>query len=343
MSFNGLTAMTEIARYSDTSIVQAPQFHSERGASIESVIGAWLASAKREKTKATYKITVNHFRSILQEHGIDLFFPDPQTIADAAQIFQTWRSPGSHRRGDVSENTQAQRMFILSSFYKFAIRRGHLKGSNPIDLLEVPHIEAYTHAEAIEQEELKARLAAIPTDTLEGMQARAILAVFLYTGWRANEVMKLTRKDVRLSGKVIKLNVQEAKGGKQFRDELDSSISIPLAQWLHAFYGPGFWFMPDNTPLWVQLYHESGRGDPLGYQGIRGIVSRYLGTSRVHVTRHSATLLLVLAGATEREIQERLHHSNIATTNRYLPHIKAAENKHGAKVAELLGFREEKK
>lgn len=78
-------------------------------------------------------------------------------------------------------------------------------------------------------------------------------------------------------------------------------------------------------------------GKPLGIQGVQQVCRRYLET-HTHVTRHTFTQLMIRAGATLPEIQDRLGHESLATTGIYARVFTSAENPHADKIATLLGI-----
>src|SRR5579864_4919100 len=73
-----------------------------------------------------------------------------------------------------------------------------------------------------------------------------------------------------------------------------------------------------EAPLWINLANDTHYGQPLGYQGIAGVCKKYLGTSKVHITRHTFALLLQELGAKLTDIQRLLGHKNAAVTSLYL-------------------------
>lgn len=332
-------------QYANVPATVAPPFASKRGATIEAIIGAWLHSKDQRshsaKTEKAYRTIITEFRAMLQNQGYDLLWEDADfvtIIADTAQIYAAHRSPQSRRKGEVSPSTQNQRLAILSSFYLFAIKRGHLTTANPIGLVDRPHVEAYAQAQSIEQEDIQARLKTIDASTLQGARDLAILAVLLSTGRRVSEIAGLQRQHMQISGKVVKLSFLHMKGGKSGRNTLSPVVSRLLVQWLLNFYGQRFLGLPPETPLWVNVHHKSHYGEALGYHGIAGICLHYLGTSKVHTTRHTFATLMELAGAKLSEIKTALGHENAATTSDYLDKLKQDKNPYAEKLTLFLGL-----
>jgi integrase len=91
----------------------------------------------------------------------------------------------------------------------------------------------------------------------------------------------------------------------------------------------------------VNVYHHSHYGEALGYHGVVGVCQHYLGTSKVHTTRHTFVVLMERAGAKLTDIQQRLGHKNAATTGIYLQQLRRERNPYGEKLAALLGFEDE--
>ena len=321
---------------------------SERGVSVTALIQAWLHSKDQRshssQTRKAYEDTITKFREFLQEHGYDLIWKGDDfipVIADFAQSFAATRSKRSKHKGDISPATQSQRLAILSSFYHYAIQRRHILTANPIDSVERPSVESYTGAHAIEQEEVEARLRSINKTTLQGVRDLALLSVLLSTGRRASEVASLRGEHIQESGKIIKLSFEHCKGAKKMRDALSIPVSKALRDWLTMFYQCPIEKYPPAAPLWVNVHHQSQRGEALGYHGVSGVCKHYLGTTKVHVTRHTFAILMEMAGAKLTDIQQRLGHKNVATTGIYMHALTQERNAYAERVSAFLGLEED--
>src|SRR5258708_3333635 len=282
--------MTNIIPYNDSRLLGLPgHFTSDRGATIEAIIGGWLQmkydnKSHSEKTRKAYATTIKAFRDMLLAAGYDLiwygddFLP---TIADHAQVFASRRSGNSKRQEKpIRPATINQRLAILSSFYVYAQRRGHIKTGNPIDSIDRPKVQAYAQARAIEQEEVEARLKEIDPGTIQGARDLAMLSILLSTGRRVSEVATLTREDLHLAGKQIKVIFEHTKGDEVMQDLLSIPVTRVLRTWLEMFYKVPLKDLPADKPLWVNVHHQSHYGEPLGYHGVSGICQHYLGTSK---------------------------------------------------------------
>jgi site-specific recombinase XerD len=237
-------------------------FRSERGTSLEAIIGGWLEEKahRSPKTREAYRTTLLAFRQLLLDNGLDLLWKEDDflpTIADYAQVFARTRSPQARRQGAVKPATQAQRLAILSSFYLYAIKRRHLLSGNPIDGVDRPNVQPYAQAAPLEQEEVEARLQAIDATTMQGKRDLALLAVLLATGRRVSEIASLQRRHLQVSGQRLIVTFERTKGDEQLRDSLPSSIARVLIAWLEAYYGTSWQEIPAEAPVWVNVYHHS--------------------------------------------------------------------------------------
>lgn len=316
------------------------EIQSGRGFTIESIIAGWLnESARSERTRTAYETNITKFRRFLQSAGKDLIYQSDDMdveIADFAQIFKSM----PEREKALSTATQAQRLATISSFYDYVIKRRHMRHiANPITLMKRPEVEAYAASQAIPPEVLKERLAAIDIDTQQGKQDLALLLVGLSTGRRVSELAGLRKEHLEKQGKQILLRFLKTKGDKNIDDLLEPEISAILEICLQVNHRGAFWTLPDDTPLWIDCYHQSRYGEPLGYHGIANICERRLGTSKVHTLRGTFAILMEQADAKLTDIQQRLQHSNAATTGIYLNKLKKQQNAHSGKIVEILGLR----
>jgi len=318
------------------------------------------ARSQSEKTAKAYFDTVAGFRAYLQEQGYDLimYTRDEEgwtdytfirsKIADCASDFAIRsKKPGKTL---VAESTRDQRLAILSSFYQYADTRRKVPFSNPITMIERSPIEAYAGAIALSEEHVQAALAAIDRSTLLGSRNYALLLVLFNTGGRVGQVQRLTRGALYIApSRVVTIVFRHTKGNKAIEQELDPRVSAVLIDYLETLYEKPIEQIAASARLWTVLndipspHRQDGRplyqkGDPLGYGAIRYLCQQLLGTGKVHTTRHTFSLAMLEAGATNDELQEQLNHSDPKTTQRYARHFKRQKNKHAAAIASRFGL-----
>lgn len=303
------------------------------GDTIGYATAAWIHSKSTrsgsQRTERAYRDTLTRFRYALQNVGLDLD-SDPARVADVVQVFcsQSWGNGE-----EVSAGTFNQRAAIISSFYQFAHKRRLLSGENPVDLVERRPSNDYDSAHALEPAEVADALAAIDRTTLAGKRDYALLATALYTGRRLSELLNMTWGDISWSNGLATVTFPRAKGAKKMIDQLPASISRAILEWTEAAHKSP----TGDTYLWVSVSNNSF-GRKLSKTGASQIVSRHLGTTKFHTTRHTMASAMEQTGAPVSEIQQRLGHSNLATTSRYLQSLKRAQNQYGGALASLLGI-----
>lgn len=311
----------------------APLTRAGGGDRLALAIAAWL-DAKRgrsgsERTARAYEEALTAFRVALRDAGLDLD-GDPRAVALA---LQAWCG-----RGDPAAATFNQRRSIVSSFYAFAIRRGLLPhAANPADLVERRATAEYRAARALDPATVRERLAAIDRSAPAGARDYALLAVALSTGRRLVEIAGLRWRHVTVQGDRVTLDFPRTKGGKAMRDVLPPATARALLRWLHVQYGSELGTLDPDAPLWPALARApDGRpGDALKPRQLQNICRARLGT-HFHALRHTFARAMDAAGAPVEATRQRLGHSSLATTSRYLAALRSDVNPFGRKVEELL-------
>lgn len=324
---------------------------------LEQVMVDWLQAKSKKtdskKTEYAYGETLARFRLRLQQQGLDLP-DDPKSVR---QIAEDWAGRSWIRQEKVKPATYNQRMAILSSFYQYAMRHApHLVKVNPISLAERKTTQEYASAHPLDLEDVKKRLAEIKRETLVGARDYALLLVALTTGRRAAEIAALCKETTPEGQKVIRrkndclvLHFKHCKGAKVMDDLLSPEVSAAVLEWITMRYG-SLEEMPNGAPLWPVLDFAQNtingkqrtirQADaPMGVRGISYLCKRHLGTSKVHATRHTFAHAMEEAGAKVSDIADRLGHSNVAITGRYLKALKSEVNPKAGKLAEMLGLR----
>jgi integrase len=332
-----LEALEAVHEANDTSaLLRAP------GASaLDLAIGVWLdAKAKRSgsaKTSRAYRETLASFRAACQSVALDL---DAQSARDLALVAQGWAGRMRSRDGKpVTPATFNQRLAILSSFYMYARKQLLLVLENPIALVERRPVQSYARAVPMPAGDVAKRLAAIDRSTAAGLRDYALLVVALQTGRRVSELAGLRWGDVERSGANGRIMVtwQRCKGGKTLRDELPVAVGQALLAWLTVAYGGGLEKLSPDAPIWRSLARDHSHGLALGVRSMANIYKKRLGTSKVHVSRHTFAHSIEALGVKMSEIQAKLGHASLQTTGRYLQALASAENTYGDALAALYG------
>jgi integrase/recombinase XerD len=272
----------------------------------------WIATtldrSGSQRSQTVYGDTFSSFTDWLTRYSRTLD-SDP---ADVADIAQKWAN-APHRRTEAAASpaTVAQRLAIISSFYRFAIRRGHYAGPNPIERVDRPKVERYKNARALDFATVRQRFAAIDRSTLEGIRDYALLTLAMHTGRRSAELAALDWGDVEIGGdRRMTVRWRRLKGGKSATDTLDLVASLALAEWLDTcdLSGSLQALVPTDAPLWLSFARDLPKGEQrrLSARSIAYICEKRMGTPRVHDLRHTFAAAMEEAGAKVSEIQAYL-------------------------------------
>lgn len=323
----------------------------ERRVNLDTLVKGWLEQkAGRTGSVRTYDAygdLLAGFRAFLQARGADLD-SDTALLAPAAE---KWAASSEHGR-TVAASTYNMRLAVLSSFFTYWQRTDQAhEVPNPIARCARRPVQAYASATALSPAQL-AGLHQIDRSTAAGMRDYTLLLVALSTGRRASELAALCKERVngepvlRVEGRRMTLLFKHCKGGKRMYDLLIPEAATAVLAWVKLYYG-SFEAMPEGAPLWPALgRNPKGRQVPgrvpaqpgISIQAIADICQKYLGTSKVHSTRHTFAHKMNEAGAQVTEISAKLGHEDLRTTQRYLARLKSDENPYGDKLARLLGL-----
>lgn len=321
-----------ITIHEDQSVILPVPYHEISVVlSIEEAIIAWLDESFRlsrsEKTKQAYEKTLTDFRAYLQRNQLDLG-SDYKAVAWLARQWVDTRSQSPfNRRKDrpISKNTYLQRLAIISSFYRFAVREDVL-ARNPIETIKRDRKGKKEPVRPLQEQEVKAGLAKIDRSTLEGMRDYALLLIALNTAHRAFELAGIRLGHLHFTGETCSITWERVKGDKQMDDSiLLAKITQPLTSYLEAIYGEAFQNLPDDTPVWVSFSKQNKR-QAIGTRTISNICKKYLGTSKVHTTRHTWAKWMMDQHTPLSQIGKGLGHSNLKTTSDYVEELAGYNN-----------------
>jgi len=326
---------------------------------LDSSITEWLEQKRltrsgSAKTIRAYHDTMQQFRDFLAGGGLDLL-SNPIDIARVAPMWASTRlpmplkkdgTPNKRHEGPVSNATYNQRLAIISSWYTFVQQTYHLDIPNPIKDVAKRKVQAYAAALPIEPDVVETGLESINRNRLQGLRDYAILAVALYTGRRASELVGLRGEDVQIMGKgkgARALLRFHCKGGKVELNRLNEETSAVFLEYLHAQFGKHLLTIAPDAPIWVS-YSKQNRGQAISVQTLSAICDTYLGTSKNHALRHSFAVASIRSGVPITDLADALGHTSIIVTQRYTKELnKSAENPYGDKLTARFGIKRKAK
>lgn len=214
---------------------------------------------------------------------------------------------------------------VIRRFYAAALSKGLVK-ENPAVGIKPPRekVDAAERLTYLEEGELKQLLASLPHDeSLKSLRDLALLGIMALQGPRTVEIHRANFCNLVRSGSNWGLKV-EGKGSLR-TIPLRPDLAGVLWQYLEAREAKGE-ILTKESPLFVAVGNRFG-GQRLSRRGIRWIVDEYLAgaglkhangrTLSAHSLRHTAGTLGLRGGASLRQVQDLLGHSDPKTTAIY--------------------------
>lgn len=272
----------------------------------------YLASEKNssENTLAAYRTDLTQFLAFLndslstQKNDISADFANvtPNIIQEYLKFLE---------EKAYSSSTIARKIAAIKSYYHSAVALGIL-ADDPTSGLNSPTVKKSV-PQLIGYEEIT-RLLAAPTKNHgpTSQRDKALLEVLYSTGVRVTELINLNVDDYNPRKKTISCGI---------RNERILPMNAEPASHLDTYIADG------RTKLWNSSEEKAmflnHRGQRLTRQGLWLIIKRYakqIGiTAKItpHSLRHSFAAHLLDSGAEVKDIQLRLGHANLSTTQTY--------------------------
>lgn len=272
-------------------------------------------SVERNASKHTITSYRNDLESFLNfTASVEQFEPDQVEVSSITRLsIRLWLGDLSEQ--GLAKTSIARKVAALRSFFKYCFKRGHIE-KNPAHLLVVPKKEQ-TLPKTATVEDIQRMMEAVNTETVQGLQSRAILELFYGTGMRLSELTGLNITDIDLKQNQVTV---KGKGNKQRIIPLGKTVSVVLKEFLTKrteLYG-------DRTDADARkALFIAAKGQRIYDRAVGYLVEKYLKkTSEVtqkspHVLRHSFATHMLDNGADIRIIKEFLGHANLAATQVY--------------------------
>lgn len=296
----------------------------------------WLdeksAHSGSQKTEIIYTHYITEFRGLLKAQGLDLGSP-ASVIAPLARRWCGYSKRIDEKTGKhctVAPNTYNQRRSILKSFYDFAVLHEVLH-VNPILRIKGRKGRKTRAARPLSSSKVRAGLASINRETLEGMRDYTMIVLALATSRRVGEIAGLRYGDIQRDDTKAVL-VFRGKGNKQLTNTLDEKTSAILFAYLDQLQP-----CEEDASIWVS-FSDRNRGQPVSARTLQRISKKHLEESRFHALRKTHAITMYRRGASLAQISKDLGHADIKTTLIYLEEALAEENPFAEQLAEEWGI-----
>lgn len=224
---------------------------------------------------------------------------------------------------------------VVHDFYEFHLRSGLGPMVNPVIRSRSLHARRNAHHNPLNVFRLSQRGAyrqKLPRVVPRGMsdeqfdalfkalrsdRDRALLAFYISSGVRANELLSMTGDSFDPGEQLIRVRSKGTRAMDWVPAAAEAFVWLRLYQDQVEVAKPG-------EPLWVTLRHPR---KPLGYDALRAVIKRAnvtLGSDwSIHDFRHTAAHRMLGTGMSETDVQTVLRHAHVTTTQRYVvPRLK---------------------
>lgn len=257
-----------------------------------------------ENTLVAYGNDIRQYRAFLDRQGVAGWDTEPTVVLQ----FVGWLKDQAYAPASLARKLAATR-----TFYGFLVKRGSIR-TDPAARIGTPRVGPFT-PRTLTTEEIQ-RLLVAPTGrhTVEALRDQAMFELLAATGMRVSEVVSLDVVDIDLAAPSVRCL---GRGGRVRTLPLEPRVLGPLQTYLQR----GRVLLardPNGTALFL-----NHRGDRLTRQGFWLVLKGYAqdagiaGTLTPHTLRHSFAAQMIGEGALLREVQQRLGHASISTTQMY--------------------------
>lgn len=276
------------------------------------------------KSKETYRKAIKQFMGYFCQNGISQ--PTRETIIE-------WRDSLKSNHKPTSVQTY---LTAVKLFFRWLEQEGIYK--NVADHVKGVKVSTGHKKDYLTSKQSHKVLTSIDTSTLKGLRDYAIVALMLTTGVRTIEVTRADIADLRTVGDSTVLFVQ----GKGKDEKADYVKLAPQVEDAIRAYITARGVKNGSEPLFTST-SRNNYGERMTTRSIRAIAKNSMieagfNSDRLtaHSMRHTAGTLALLNGATTREVQQLLRHSNINTTMIYAHELDRAKNNSEMKVANAI-------
>lgn len=310
----------------------------------------WFESAYRNTVKeSTYTKTQELFTNhILKKFGA--LYLDKITIPYCQKTVKEWSDT-------LSKFPQLKN--YTSKVLDYAVTLELIK-SNPMRKIIMPRKKVDVNGEKLEKfftkEELQEFFGCLAKEEGWSYKWPVIYRVLAFSGMRVGEVLALTWKDIDFEGQTVTVNktltrgqknaliIQEPKTKSGVRTiAFDETTLAMLQTWRRTqakdYLKLGFNTMQPDQCLFTNTRNEFLQPSNVLTRLHRLIKKHDLKRITVHGFRHTHCSLLFESGASLKEVQDRLGHSDIQTTMNIYAHVtEKAKEKTAENFARYVNF-----
>ncbi|PDV97206.1 tyrosine recombinase [Candidatus Chloroploca asiatica] len=261
---------------------------------------------KAPNTISAYRIDLDQLVAYVQEQDVRAWTDVTPDHVMGFSIFL--------RERRYANSTVARRTAAVKAFFAYLVSQ-HLIEVDPSTAIDSPKVDRYTPKsltlfQVDELLELPLR-----SSSSEGLRDKAMLELLYATGMRVGELVALELDDLSLEARTIRC---AGRGGRERVLPLNDTAFVAIEEYLDNARSQ----LTRSDGVRATALFVNHRGKRLTRQGFWLILKGYaeeLGLYDLtpHTLRHSFASHMLANGADLREVQERLGHASLATTQIY--------------------------
>lgn len=228
---------------------------------INSFLSSMKADGKSSSTIETYRLDLSTFSEYVSN-----YIQKPLISLKSADM-RLWSN--SLADSGLSATTRAKKIAIVKSFFHYLSKMDYIEGKNPADILDTPKLPK-KQPKVINVEDAKALMSCVKECAEEenggitSFRDYAIIATFLMTGVRREELSNIKLADIDLENGTILIN---GKGNKERTVYINETLRAILSEYLSVY-------RDIMKPAKLSKYlFVSTRSEKIGLGGINKIVN----------------------------------------------------------------------
>ncbi len=257
-----------------------------------------------KSTVASYERDLKKMFLFLEEKGVEHVCDITATNLNSYILYL-------ERKG-MSISTVSRSVASMRAFFLYAQKREDLK-ENPVEEIKAPHVEKKA-PEILTTEEVWLLLSQPSAQSAKGLRDRAMLELLYATGMRVTELISVRMDALNLPLNYVICSDGEKERVLPFGERTKEALQLYLTDAREELLKG-----KDSPWLFVNCL-----GNPMSRQGFWKLVKHYAAKAYItkditpHTLRHSFAVHLLQQGAELQQVQQRLGHSDISTTQMYI-------------------------
>jgi len=320
---------------------------------LRNAFNSFLSGIPNETTREHYKAIILHFSRFLRLERNKSYFE-----ANGADIIE-WRNdllktggaagyPEKHLQlKPNSRNSVENKTCAVSAFFKHLRRPSEITGesliaSNPVEALHARFkIEKYGSSKKVGLETFNLLIAQIDPQTTLGQRDLALILGYFYTGRRNSEWVRLQWGNIDFNANPVTYTYVR-KGRLTSTDEIPQVLLDRILLYCRNRWGDNFrQILTKDSFIFTSFRDDKGR--PLTEQYVWKLMKSLASKAgidpqniTVHGLRHLHAKSCLDAGANIMQVQARLNHKSLATTQIYLSALEGQKNPFAGQLENML-------